>query len=93
MAIVKTILMLLIETIKKIVKYSYMSFQLEVILPSGKTFVVPSFSPFNVRGSTQGLMHRSKVSLGHSHGRMEPVFIAVLSVNGELLAALCTGAS
>lgn len=87
MATVKTVLMLLIETVTKIVKYSFMSFQLEVILPSGKTFVVLSFSPFNVRGSSQGLMHGSKVSLGHSHGRMEMVFIAVLSVNGELLAA------
>lgn len=75
-------------------KYSYRSVQIEMILPSGKTFVVPSFSPFSdVRGSTQGLVHGSKVSLSHSHSCIETVFIAVLSVSGELLAALCTGAS
>lgn len=64
-----------------------------MILLSGKTFVVPSFSSFSVRGSTHGLVHGSKVLLSLSHSRMQTVFIAVLVVSGELLAALRTGAS
>lgn len=63
------------------------------MLLSGKAFVVPSFSSFSVRGSTQGLVHGSKVLLSLSHSHVQTVCTAVLSVSGELLAALHTGAS
>lgn len=56
------------------------------MLPSGKAFVVPSFSSFSVRGSTQGLVHGSKVLLSLSHSRVQTVCTAVLSVSGELCA-------